>query len=100
MLDDLRPRDVIYLGEYHTIPRHHQLEEELIVQLANGKRGVVVAFEHFEFPQQGALDRFGRGEIDVKQLAVETDLARRWPGYTNYLNVLKAAQKAVRLCWP
>jgi uncharacterized iron-regulated protein len=94
MLQDLRPRDVVYLGEYHSIARHHRLEEELLRYLTQSNRPAVLALEHFEFQQQPALDRFSRGEIGLNELASQTDLARRWPGYTNYLSLLGTAQKS------
>lgn len=90
MLDDLKDARVIYLGEVHSIPRHHQAEREVLEALV--KQGkMVLAMEQFEWTAQTALDRFDAGTIDLKALLRETDLAKRWPGYTNYVPLLEMA---------
>jgi uncharacterized iron-regulated protein len=92
MLDDLRQVRVVYLGEYHTIPRHHQLEKDLLQALAKRGLRLVLAMEQFEFFTQPALDRFNGGGLDVEGLVKETNLGKRWPGYTNYTGLLAAAR--------
>lgn len=92
MLDDLRLAKVIYLGEIHSIQRHHQLELELLEGLASGGTDLVLAMEQFEDFTQPALDRFNTGTLDLDGLINETRLQKRWPGYTNYLSLLRAAR--------
>jgi uncharacterized iron-regulated protein len=93
ILDDLRKVKVIYVGEYHTITRHHELEREVFEKLA--KRGVqlVLAMEQFEFFNQPVLDRLNRGEIKLDELIEQASWAKRWPGYTNYLPLLTFAAR-------
>jgi len=93
MVHDLKSARVIYLGEYHTIPLHHRLEVELLRGLNSGPQRFVVAMEQFEFMAQPALDRFNAGSIDAAGLVNETALAKRWPGYTNYIPLLDAARE-------
>ena len=92
MLEDLSQSRVIYLGEIHSIPRHHELEQEVLEGLAKRGLRVVLAMEQFEFPAQPILDRFNSGEMDVSGLIKEAGLERRWPGYSNYVGLVTAAR--------
>jgi uncharacterized iron-regulated protein len=94
MLDDLQQARVIYLGEYHTIARHPQLQKELLEALARRGTRLVLAIEHFEHTAQPVLDRFADGSIDLDGLVQETNLRERWPAYTNHLPLLAAAARA------
>ena len=100
MIDDLRTARVVYLGERHTIQRHHDTQARLIAALARepGVPGtpaaLVVALEPLESSQQASIDRFNCGEIDFDGLAAAIDWARRWPNYKQYRGVLEAARDA------
>src|SRR4051812_19036854 len=65
MLDDVERARVAYLGEYHTIQRHHQLEVAILESLVQRGRHVVLAMEQFESVAQPGLDRFNSGTIDL-----------------------------------
>ena len=81
MIDDLRTARVVYLGERHTIQRHHDTQARLIAALARepGVPGtpaaLVVALEPLESSQQASIDRFNCGEIDFDGLAAAIDWA-------------------------
>jgi uncharacterized iron-regulated protein len=94
MIDDLAKARVVYLGERHTLQRHHDTQAGVIGALA--KRGVplVVAMEQLESAQQKEIDRFNRGELDFDGLARAIDWAKRWPNYKQYRLILEAARKA------
>lgn len=92
MLEDLSQSRVIYLGEIHSIPRHHALEQEVLEGLAKRGLRIVLAMEQFEFPAQPNLDRFNSGEIDVSVLVKEAELEKRWPGYSNYVGLVTTAR--------
>jgi uncharacterized iron-regulated protein len=94
LLEDLQHSQVIYVGEYHSLPRHHQLQRELLQELAQRGTKLLLAMEQFEFFTQPSLDRFNAGKIDLDALVKETNLAKRWPGQTNYHGLLRAAQAA------
>jgi len=93
MMGDLRQARVVYLGEYHSIERHHQLEELVFRALAQRGLPLVLAMEQFEFFCQPALDQFNRGEIGLPELIQQTSWAKRWPGYTNYVPLLAFAAR-------
>ena len=85
---------MVYLGERHTLERHHETQARLIADLAHGGDSSVVALEPLESSQQPAVDRFNRGEIDFDGLAAAIDWARRWSNFKQYRPVLEAARKA------
>ena len=94
IVEDLGTARVVYLGERHTLQRHHDTQAELIADLAHDGTALVVALEPLESSQQPGIDRFNRGEIDFDGLAVAIDWAKRWPNYKQYRPVLEAARKA------
>jgi uncharacterized iron-regulated protein len=94
MVEDLGKARVIYLGERHTVERHHDTQARLIADLARGGASLVVALEPLESSQQPSVDRFNRSELDFDGLAAAIDWPRRWPNYKQYRPVLEAARKA------
>ena len=94
VVEDLGKARVVYLGERHTLERHHATQARVIADLAKGGAALVVALEPLETSQQPSIDRFNRGEIDFDGLAAAIDWAERWPNYKQYHPVLEAARKA------
>ncbi len=92
MVEELGKARVVYLGEIHSIPRHHQLELEVFEGLARRGIKLVLAMEQFEASTQPALDRFNSGALDLDGLISETKFQKRWTGYTNYLPLLRTAR--------
>jgi len=94
VLGDLAGVRVIYLGERHRVQRHHDLQAQLVADLA--KRGVplVLGLEQLSSPEQPVLDRYWQGKIDFDELASQTQWAKSWGNYAQYKPVLEAARKA------
>lgn len=93
MLADLAGAKVVYLGERHTLQRHHQLQTQIIQGLAERGTRLVIGLEQMEPAHQDALDRFSRGQLDADQLAKATDWPRRWSNWQQYRVVLDAARR-------
>jgi uncharacterized iron-regulated protein len=93
LLDDLAQTRVIYLGERHTIQRHHDIQEQILTALAQAGRPLVLGLEQIESFQQPAVERYNRGEIDFDQLARAIDWAHRWPNYEQFRPILQSARK-------
>jgi uncharacterized iron-regulated protein len=93
VLDDLAGVRVIYLGEYHTIQRHHELQQSILTDLAQRGKPLVLGLEQLESFQQSIVDRYNRGEINFSQLAEATQWSRRWSSYEQYRAIIEAAQK-------
>ena len=93
LVADLRQARVIYLGEIHTIPRHHQLQEQILNSLAGDGVKLVLAMEQFEYTAQPALDRYNASAIDLDALIRQTNLDESWPDHAAYHGLLLAARK-------
>lgn len=93
LLDELQTARVIYLGEQHTLARHHERQRAILDGLAQRGVKLVLAMEQFEFMAQPALDRFNTRQTDLSQLIVETDWSKRWRGHTNYHELLLTARQ-------
>jgi uncharacterized iron-regulated protein len=93
VLDDLAGVDVVYLGERHTIQKHHDLQTQILSDLAKRGRPLVLGLEQLEKIHQPAIDRYNRGELNFDQLAEAVHWAERWGNYRQYRAVVEAAQK-------
>jgi uncharacterized iron-regulated protein len=93
VLDDLAKADVIYLGEQHTIARHHEIQERILADLGKKSLSLAVGLEQMEACRQPQLDRYNRSEIDFDRLANTTDWAKRWSNYEQYRSILETARK-------
>jgi uncharacterized iron-regulated protein len=93
LVADLATADVVYLGERHTIDRHHRIQTEIIDSLGQAGRPLVIAFEQVEARHQGWLDRYADGEITFEQLAEGIDWAESWSNYADYRPLLEAGRR-------
>jgi len=84
LLDELQGARVIYLGEYHPLTRHHELQSRILRGLADRGVSLVLAMEQFEYFTQPVLDQFNAGEMALDQLVAETEWDKRWRANTNY----------------
>ncbi len=93
VLEDLATARTIYLGERHTLQRHHQMQTKILTDLAQKGLPLAVGLEQMESSQQSHLDRYNRGEIDFEQLANVTAWPKRWQNFQQYRPILEAARK-------
>src|SRR4051812_11114402 len=56
MFDDIRDKRLIYMGEIHDRPEHHDLQLEVIRRLHDSGVPVAVGLEMFQYPSQPLLD--------------------------------------------
>jgi len=92
LLDELQVARVVYLGEIHSIPRHHELQSAILEGLARHGVRLVLAMEQFEYFAQPALDRFNARSTELNQLVVEAEMDKRWRGHTDYHALLLTAR--------
>jgi uncharacterized iron-regulated protein len=93
VIEDLAGVGVVYLGEYHTLQQHHDLQARILTDLAQRGKPLVLGMEQLESFQQPAVDRFNRGELSFDQLAEALQWSRRWSGYKQYRPIVEAARK-------
>ena len=94
ILEDLEGVRVVYIGEIHTLQRHHEWQERIVTDLTDREIPLVLALEQMEYHHQPALDRYAGGEIDFDKLAQETDWAKQWSNYEQYRPILETARRA------
>jgi len=84
ILADLATAGVVFVGEAHTVKRHHELQLDLLQKLFLRKIPLVLCLEQLEARDQPAVDRYNRHEIDFTTLAREIDWTNKWANYADY----------------
>ncbi len=93
IIDDIKNVQVVYLGETHSIKRHHELHEAIVKALINNKKTIYLGLEQMEAFYQKELDRYNDGKINFKELAKITDWQERWGNYDVYENIIHLVHK-------
>jgi len=93
VIADLAGVDVVFLGEVHSVKRHHEIQEAILRDLAEKNPKLVLGLEQMEHVHQPQLDKFNAGEIDFAKLAEATQWPDRWHNYKQYEGALKIARE-------
>jgi uncharacterized iron-regulated protein len=93
VLADLATAGVVYVGEAHTIKRHHELQLRLLQELFLRKVPLVLCFEQLEARDQAEVDRYNRREIDFAALATAINWPKKWANYTDYQPLCEFARE-------
>lgn len=93
VIDDLATAGVVYVGEAHTVARHHALQLSLFQALFNRRVPLVLCLEQLEASDQAAVDRYARKEIDFETLAREIDWAKKWRNFADYRALCEFARQ-------
>ncbi len=91
LIEDLSSVRIIYLGEYHTIERHHKLQAELLRNLADNGVQLSLGMEMFSYNQQEILDRWLSSKDDIASLVRDLG-AGQWTNLKAYEPVLFLAR--------
>jgi len=92
MLDDLSAVRIVYLGEIHTIARHHGLQAEILRGLSDRELKLAVGMEMFSRESQPILDRWQTGNQSVADLIMELG-REHWTNLQDYEKVLTLARE-------
>lgn len=92
MLDDLSTVRIVYLGEIHTIARHHELQAEILRGLSDRDVKLAVGMEMFSRENQPILDRWQTGNQSVADLIMELGTGH-WTNLQDYEKVLTLARE-------
>src|SRR5271157_2647771 len=92
MLDDLSAVRIVYLGEIHTIARHHGLQAEILRGLSDRELKLAVGMEMFSRDSQPILDRWQTGNQSVADLIMELG-REHWTNLQDYEKVLTLARE-------
>ena len=94
MFEDLLEARIIYLGERHTLDRHHGLQEKIIADLAAEGVEVAVGLEMLPADVQPVLDRYNSGEITFDEVAADVGWEDIWDNYEDYRGAIEAGRAA------
>src|SRR5687768_14152675 len=93
VVTDLVKAGAIYIGETHSISRHHAVQRWLMQELFARGISLVLCLEQLEANDQPAVDRYNRREIDFATLAREINWPAKWNNYTDYRPICEFAQQ-------
>jgi uncharacterized iron-regulated protein len=87
----VKQADVIYVGETHNDPAHHEYQIKLIRGMLARKLRFAVGWEMFDWTQQALLDDWHRRRISLDELLRRTGFQGSWgvysPAYTEILKI-------------
>ncbi len=92
VLDDLAGVRIIYLGELHTIVRHHRLQAELLRRLSDNGLKLALGMEMFSDLQQPLLDKWQESNEPLSEL-IRNLGTERWTNLKDYEAVLLLARE-------
>jgi uncharacterized iron-regulated protein len=90
-LDDMSGTRIVYVGEFHTIMRHHEFEVDIIRGLAQRHPNISIGMEMFTSEQQPVIDRWLSSQESVSVL-IDNLGEDRWTNLMDYASVLLAAR--------
>lgn len=90
---DLAMADVVYVGEAHTIDRHHLVQLGVLQELHARGRALTLCLEQLEARDQPIIDRFNSRALSFEQLAAELDWAKKWKNFADYRALCEFAQQ-------
>ena len=78
MIDDLAKADVVFVGEDHGNPHHHEAQRRIAVALLERNPRLTIGMEMLQTDSQAAADRWVEGAIDLETFLREIDWRRTW----------------------
>lgn len=91
MLEDLTKARIVYVGEFHTIARHHELQTRILKGLAEENGKPALGMEMFEESDQPTLDRWFASDKDFSALMGALG-PHRWTNLPDYAHLLLLAR--------
>lgn len=92
MVNDLATVRIVYIGEVHTIRRHHDIQTEVLNRLAERNMKLALGMEMFSANQQEILSRWQKGNESVEDLMRALG-AGHWTNLPDYAPLLVSARK-------
>jgi uncharacterized iron-regulated protein len=90
----IQKADVVYVGETHDDPAHHEYELELVRGLMGRKMKFAIGWEMFDESQQSSIDAWALHKLSLEELLVKTGFQKRWGVYSPvYEQILRTTEK-------
>jgi uncharacterized iron-regulated protein len=99
MIESLTKARVVYVGEVHTIKRHHRFQLRVIKALDEQKIPLAIGMEMLPFPTQEYLDQWIAGKLREKEFLKLIDWETNWSiDFDLYKPIFEyAREKKIRL---
>lgn len=78
MLEDLAAADVVFVGEDHHNPHHHEAQRRIAEALFARKPDLAIGLEMLQLEAQPIADRWVAGELELDVFVAETAWERTW----------------------
>lgn len=89
MIADLTGCRIVYIGENHTNPAHHDIQLEILQSLSRNHADLVVGMEMFDVTYQAVLDQWSDGQLTQEAFIEKTHWYANWRyGYGLYQALL------------
>jgi uncharacterized iron-regulated protein len=82
LMEKIAAKELIFIGEVHDNPEHHLIQVQILQALGGGR--FALGMEHFQMPDQAAIDRYLKGETTEEEFLGGVDWAGSW-GYDYHL---------------
>lgn len=94
VIEAVAGKKIVYVGEFHDRPSHHQVQLEVIQGLYKKNPLLAIGMEMFQRPFQRVLDDFIAGRIDEREFLKKSEYFPRWSfDYTLYKPILSFARE-------
>ncbi len=89
LVEDLSRAKVVYVGERHTDPVHHQIQLKIIRALHGKHPDLSVGMEMFDHTYRPVLDQWSEGALDENEFVKRTHWYANWRyGFELYRDIL------------
>ncbi|MGB7293861.1 MAG: ChaN family lipoprotein [Thermodesulfobacteriota bacterium] len=94
IVDDIKDKKIIFIGEEHDKPAHHMNQLKIIEGLYKMNLNLAIGMEMFERPFQQFINDYLSGNIDERQFLKKTEYFKRWGlDYRLYRPIIDFAKK-------
>jgi len=92
MVEDLATVRMVFVGESHTNPEHHEIQRRILAALADRRPHLLLGMEMFERPYQPVLDRWSAGRLSEEAFLREANWFGQWSRWDLYGPILRLAR--------
>ncbi len=78
IVDDIKDKKIIFIGEEHDQPAHHMNQLNIIKRLYKINGNLAIGMEMFEKPFQQFINDYLSGNIDERQFLKKSEYFKRW----------------------
>lgn len=98
MIDDLKNASLVFVGEIHDIPEHHQAQLDIIKAVHQADREPAIGLEMFRAENQAVLTSWSQGKMPLKEFLVSyyDNWRMPWPLYRDIFEYAREHEVPLR----